>query len=106
MKTTIFSVAIAGLFTLSACHSTNREKEALQAQQRTIDSMNMELAKNRIIDSMNAVNGFYPDGPVEASTVAAAAAAAPRRSTPTRTRTVYRTSSAASQPVVYQQAPV
>ena len=54
MKTLIASVAFAGLFTMASCNSSAlKEKEAaIQAQQHTIDSMNNELAKQRIIDSM------------------------------------------------------
>ena len=54
MKTIISSVAIAGLFTMAACNSSAlKEKEAaIQAQKNTIDSMNNELAKQKLIDSM------------------------------------------------------
>jgi hypothetical protein len=58
MKPFITSVAIAGLFSLAACNSSaNKEKDAaLLLQQHTIDSMNTEMAKRKVIDSMNEVS--------------------------------------------------
>ena len=54
MKLIITSVALASLFSFAACNRSElKEKEAaLEAQQRTIDSMNTEIAKQKIIDSM------------------------------------------------------
>jgi hypothetical protein len=55
MKPIIPIVAFAGLFSMAACNtSALREKEAaIQMQQHTIDSMNMELAKKKAMDSLN-----------------------------------------------------
>jgi hypothetical protein len=58
MKAIITAVAVAGLFTFSACNnSTIRQQEAaLKEQQQKLDAITMEMAKKRVIDSMNEVN--------------------------------------------------
>jgi hypothetical protein len=126
MKPLISAVAIAGLFSLAACNSTAiQEKEAaLQAQQRTIDALNLELAKKKAIDSINEVARMqystfpqnqmmmpqYGTGAVQYVPVrevhyvsSTRKSSAPRRSYSTRSNRSY---SGYSQPVVYQQAPV
>lgn len=58
MKKIITALAIAGIAVVGvSCNTTaNKEKEAaLKAQQYTIDSMKMEMAKKQVIDSMNEV---------------------------------------------------
>lgn len=58
MKKIISATAFASLFMLAACNTNSiKEKEAaILAQQRTIDSMNIELARKQVIDSMTEVN--------------------------------------------------
>lgn len=119
MKTIISAVAIAGLFTFTACNTTAvKEKEmAINAQQRIIDSMKIEMAKKQVIDSMNEVNALRFSVPATTAVPVAAAAAAPavyyanqssRRSYAARStrRAAPRYRQAAAAPVVYQQAPV
>jgi hypothetical protein len=119
MKPIMFSLAIAGLLTMSACTSTRDKEATVREQQRTIDSMNMELAKNRIIDSMHEVaqygalnDGVQPNALVAPAPVTRTVTRTPARrtsSSSSRTRRSYSSSnnnSVAQQPVVYQQAPV
>jgi hypothetical protein len=118
MKQIISAVAIAGLFTATACNNSavKQRDAAIQMQKNTIDSMNAELAKKRVVDSMSElVNTQYVLTPpattstgVAPTSVSSASRTvrhsysgrAPRRSTTTRSA-----SSSASQPVVYQEAP-
>lgn len=112
MKPIISVVAIAGVFAFSACNRNEmKEKEAaLQAQQHTIDSMNDELAKKRVIDSMNEVASSQYVIPQEvipvASAVPAAAAPARRRSSSTRSRSTSSSSSNNNSVAQSQPAPV
>jgi hypothetical protein len=58
MKKIITALAITGIAIAGvSCNTTaNRERDAaLKAQQYTIDSMKMEMAKKQVIDSMNEV---------------------------------------------------
>ncbi len=112
MKPIIPTIILAGLFTLAACNnSAIKEKEAaLQAQQRTIDSMNAELAKKRVIDSMSEVaNTQYILTPPASAPVPPAVTSTSRRSTRSygshAGRTTHSTSSTQSQTVATQEAP-
>jgi hypothetical protein len=112
MKTIISTVAFAGLFSLAACNtSALKEKEtALSAQQQTIDSMKVELAKQKVVDSMNELNALRFSIP--APTVAAPAVRYVNRTSKRsysgsgRTATPTTTTQASNAPVVYQPAPV
>jgi hypothetical protein len=55
MKQILSTIAVAGAAIFASCNtSAVKENEtALQAQQRTIDSMKMELVRQHTIDSMN-----------------------------------------------------
>jgi len=57
MKRIISAVLFGGLLACSSCSNNElKEKEAaLQAQQRTLDSMNQSIARQHVVDSMNAV---------------------------------------------------
>lgn len=121
MKQIISAFAIAGLFTMAACSHTEVQQRdaAIQAQQHTIDSMNAELAKKKVIDSMNEVvkTEYVMTPPAGAAAAVAPAVAstsrtatrsyssrAPRR-TPRRSTASTSSTSTQSQPVVYQEAP-
>ena len=58
MKQIISTVAIAGMALMASCGSSEmkQKEEALQVQQRTIDSMKFEMARQQVIDSMNEVS--------------------------------------------------
>lgn len=111
MKRIISGVTLAGLFAMTACNNdaVKQRDAALQVQQHTIDSMNAELAKKRVIDSMSELTNTQYILPQNAPTAAAAtAAAAPvvssaRRST--RHSHAAHSTYRSSQPVVYQEAP-
>ena len=121
MKKILSATAFASLFMLAACN-TNAIKEkdaAILAQQRTIDSMNKEIARKQVIDSMNEVAHMQyalSASLVNASQAAQQAKQAPKvvyvnrtkkRSYAGRTQQASSSYSApAAQPVVYQQAPV
>src|SRR5690349_18254075 len=113
MKTIISTVALAGLFSLAACNTTAlKEKEtALSAQQQTIDSMKIELAKQKVIDSMNELNALRFSIPATTSVVQTAPAVryvnrSSRRSYSGSNRTATAANTqASSAPVVYQPAP-
>ena len=56
MKQIIALVAIAGLGIASCTTSADKQKQAaLEAQQKTIDSLKIEMAKQHSIDSMSEV---------------------------------------------------
>lgn len=63
MKKITAITATVGIALLAACNTTGqKEKEmALKAQQQTIDSMKMELVKERVIDSMNEMAALTAD---------------------------------------------
>ncbi len=71
------SLLAASVFALSlaACHNADADKNAaaVAAQEITIDSMKMEIAKQRIVDSMQRVAALAKE---DADLTAAAAAAA------------------------------
>lgn len=48
------AILIAGVAFLASCN-TDRTNAALEAQQKTIDELKMEIAKQRVVDSMNNV---------------------------------------------------
>jgi hypothetical protein len=120
MKSIMFSLAIAGVVTMSACSRTQDTESTVRQQQRALDSMNMELAKSRIVDSMNEVarygaisDGTQPNAALVAAPAAAAAATRNVSRTPARRTSSSSSSSssagsrsAAQQPVVYEQTPV
>jgi hypothetical protein len=58
MKQIIATIAIAGIAIMSSCSNSavKQQEAAMKAQQYTIDSMKMELARQQIIDSMNEVS--------------------------------------------------
>jgi hypothetical protein len=113
MKRIISALALAGLFATAACNRDNpNDKAAILQAQHTIDSMNAELAKKKVIDSMSeVVNTQYVlaqplTTPVATAPAATSTSRATNRnysSSTTRKRTS--TASQSSQPVVYQQAP-
>jgi hypothetical protein len=111
MKTIISAVAIFSLFTMAACNSSaiKQKEAALQAQQRTIDSMNVELAKKKVVDSMSEVMRMqYYIPPTTVAAVAPVAASASRSSKRSYSGQTRRASTVtqAPAPVVYQQVPV
>ncbi len=118
MKPLIASILISGAFlSTTACNNSTavREKDmALQAQQHTIDSMNAELAKKKVIDSMNEVARIQyvipqqmPADPAAQRVAPAAATTHTVRRSHTATHRSYASSGAAqSAPAVAQQAPV
>ncbi len=84
MKTLTSLVAAGALaFSLASCHSTNSDQgqAVVNQAQTTIDSLKLEVAKNRIVDSMQEVAKMEK----EATTAKTA-----NTSTRTRTRTIYR----------------
>src|ERR1043165_8016009 len=87
MKQIISTVAVAAITVMASCSSpsTMREKEAaVQAQQKTIDSLQLAMTRQHVIDSMNQV---AKDKELEnKKTVAYSAPVAKkvRRSTPVR----------------------
>jgi hypothetical protein len=106
MKRIISAFALAGMFVMTSCNnSAMREKEAaLQAQQHTIDSMNAELARKRVIDSMNEITKTqYLLPPAATPTSPGPVVRSESRST--RHTHAAHTNSRTSQPVVQQQAP-
>ena len=115
MKQIITVLAIAGMGVMASCNtSAVREKEAvLQAQQKTIDSMKIEMARKQVIDSMNEVaRTQYVIPQMMASTVAApqevtqvSVKPKPVRYTAHRTTRAKTYRSSAAPTVVYQEAP-
>jgi hypothetical protein len=81
MKQVLVALTI-GVFALTAtsCNSSeDRQREAdMAAQQRTLDSMKLEMARNQAIDSMNEVARIREEE--EKAAKAAAVASASRRS--------------------------
>ena len=57
MKQIISSLAIAGIALITSCGTsqTKQQDDALQAKQRVIDSMKIEMARQQVIDSMTDV---------------------------------------------------
>lgn len=111
MKQIMSIVALTGLFAMTACNgSAVKEKDAaLQAQQHTIDSMNNELAKKKVIDSMNEVTKTQyvlsqPINTASTSTPVSSASRSTHNSHSSRT-TSHTSTTSQSQPVVYQEAP-
>jgi hypothetical protein len=85
MKAIISAVAVAGLFSFAACNnSANNEKQTALQVQHAIDSMNTELAKRKVIDSMNEVTKVQYVFPQNAAAAPAVASPAPQT-----TRVVY-----------------
>jgi hypothetical protein len=117
MKQILSIALLSGFVGLAACSGNQQKDAALQAQQRTIDSMNTELAKKRVIDSMNEITKtqyvFPQNGVVPAATAVVAPAATSSVARTTRrshaAHTTRRSSSSTSQtssstqPVVYQE---
>lgn len=100
MKPTISAIVLAGLFSMTACNRTavNQKDAAIQAQQHTIDSMNAELAKKKVIDSMNEVARIQYVIPQQAAPAAPATASAATSSRSTSShRTVRHTKHSSSQ---------
>ena len=121
MKRIISAVAIAGLFSLAACNNAEKEM-AIREQQRQIDAINMEMAKKKVIDSMNEMGRYQyaltPQNMMAQPATQYVMASAPqqvryvpvsttrtRSYAPRRTyvRSTRRSYSGYSQPVVYQQ---
>lgn len=105
MKQFITTLAIAGvtLVGVTSCNtSAVKEKQAaLEAQQKTIDSMKVEIAKQQIIDSMNEVarTQFVVPQVIPTTEVKQSVASTPRKkSTATRKRSTSRSSSVARAP--------
>ena len=80
MKAIISAAAIAGLFTIASCNSDaiRQRDTALLIQQHTIDSMNNELAKKKVIDSMNEITKVQYMLPQAAMPAVQAQSAAPK----------------------------
>ena len=53
MKRIISAATVAGLFAFAACNTTSKQNETALQVQHAIDSMNTELAKKKVIDSMS-----------------------------------------------------
>lgn len=122
MKAIITAVALASLFGMTACNRAERRQQELTmaAQQRTIDSISNELAKQQVIDSMNEVarvEYVLPQNVMPATVTeenAVAAASAPRKTTARKSTARHTTSTsrssnntyAASSPAPVYQAPV
>jgi len=134
MNKIVSALAIAGIAIMGSCNTAAiKEKDAaLVAQQNTIDSMKMEIAKQRVVDSMNEMAQMryvIPQVVAPAAAVAAVSDNAPvvkssakkstaRKSTARRSRSVARSSasgrsngsyagnSASESSGVYQDAPV
>jgi hypothetical protein len=113
MKQIISAALLAALFSATACSNNTQKDAVLQAQQHTIDSMNAELAKKKVIDSMNEVTKtqyVFPQNATTTTATTTTAAAAPvvARSvsrTTRRSHAAHRSTASSAQPVVYQQAP-
>lgn len=80
-------IAILGIGVLAASCNTSNKNAALQAQQNTIDSMKIEMAKQQVIDSMNEMVMLNTMMTIPAQ------AAAPVASKP-KTRVIYKYASA------------
>jgi len=81
MKQIISIIAISTFTVFASCSSSsNKEEVALQARQKTIDSLQSELAKQQIIDSMNEVAATQ----LAAAKAATATVKKTKRSTPVR----------------------
>ena len=113
MKQIISTLAIAGITVMASCStSTVRQQEAaLKAQQQTIDSMEIALAKQQVIDSMNEVIAKKEES-AKAVAYTAPVAKKVKRSTPRRSQSYaqssvgsYTGNSTQTQPVVYQEVP-
>lgn len=114
MKAIITAAAVACLFTMASCnHEEIRQRDtALLMQQHTIDSMNNELTKKKVIDSMNEITKVQYMLPQTAANtmpvVQAAQSTAPRvvyvNRTSSRRYSSYRRPVAQSQAPVYSQA--
>src|SRR5690349_4220587 len=107
MKHVISAIAIAGLFAVTSCNNAAEKDAALRAQQHTIDSMNTELAKKKVIDSMNELTKtqYVLTPPATTAAAPATAAATSVKHSATHHYAGHATHTAASQPVVYQEAP-
>jgi hypothetical protein len=118
----IIAILGLGIFAASCTTSATREREAaMKAQQETIESMKMELAKQRIIDSMNqvaALNAKEEPAKVATTTVvrksspARRSTARPVRASSTQSYSGYSNpqpqpvyTQTQTQPVVYQETP-
>jgi len=114
MKTILSIVATAGLLSMAACNTTAvKEKEmAIYAQQRVIDSMRTEMARQQLIDSMNEFHAMQYS--LQPTVIPAPREAAPvyyanqnrRRSYAGQSRQARTNTQPAPAPVVLQQAPV
>jgi hypothetical protein len=117
-------IAILGIGILAASCNTNSKNAALEAQQNTIDSMKMEMAKQQVIDSMNEVVRFntLATMPVQKEVVYTAPKPRKKRTynyasnsepavtqpvnTVSNNDNVYTQSTTATPPIVYQDQPV
>jgi len=120
MKTILSAVAFAGVTAFAAsCTTSTNHDQVISAQRATIDSMRTEMAKQRVIDSMNRVAALREEIRKEEEAKQAAVAASSRSTSSTsRARRSSSSSSSnynsytgsgysntAAQPVVYQEAP-
>jgi hypothetical protein len=94
MKQILSTIAVAGAVIFGSCNtaSVKENETALQAQQRTIDSMKMELVRQHTIDSMN--NEISRTAMVIPQLVSSEPKAVARKSTARKSRSVARSSSA------------
>ncbi|MCD6063684.1 MAG: hypothetical protein K0R82_1595 [Flavipsychrobacter sp.] len=99
MKQIITTLAIAGMAVVGVSCNTSAVKEkqaALEAQQKTIDSMKIEMAKKQVIDSMNEVARTQFVVPqMVTPVVQQQVASTPRKSTATKKRSTSRSRSVA-----------
>ena|ERR1044071_8518279 len=90
MKQIITALAVASMTIVGVSCNTTAVKEkdaAMAAQQRTIDSMKVEIAKQKVIDSMNEVARTQFVVPqMITPTTQQSVASAPRKSTATKKR--------------------
>lgn len=88
-------IAILGIGLLAASCNSNSKNATMQAQQNTIDSMKMEIAKQRVIDSMNEMVMLNTMMTIPAQEVAMPVASKPK------TKVIYKYASA-KEPVSVQ----
>ena len=115
MKPIISVLAIAGIFSITSC-SNSANREAAATKQRTIDSLNTELTKKKVVDSMNEIARMQSYPMPVITPVAPGINPAPVQPVVAHTRTVrgrthhYSGSNGSvaqgGQTTVYQQAPV
>lgn len=84
----LITIITIGAITLASCSNGNRQQQAaMEAQQNTIDSMKIEMAKKQAIDSMSEIARLQYVVP-EATVAVSQPVYKAKRSTPRRSRAV------------------